>query len=202
MGPVGEIRLMPDPDTFTLLPYAPHAAAMTADMCTLDGRALGGVPALVPQAADRRLRRGRLHRAGRLRVRVHPGRPQRRRRLRAARRVPVLLHDRHDHGGAGDGRHRRRARGAGHPGRAVLSRARPRPAGTARSATRPRSPPPTARSSIARPSAPSPTATGCTPRSRPSPSPTRRAMAPHPLQPVGHGGPAQPDARPARALSA
>src|SRR5690242_643491 len=33
MGPVGEIRLVPDPATFTLLPYAPHSAAMTVDMC-------------------------------------------------------------------------------------------------------------------------------------------------------------------------
>ena len=37
LGPVGEIRLKPDPRTFTVLPYAPHAAAMTTDMCTLDG---------------------------------------------------------------------------------------------------------------------------------------------------------------------
>jgi glutamine synthetase len=37
LGPVGEIRLIPDPDTFTVLPYAPNAAAMTSDMCTLDG---------------------------------------------------------------------------------------------------------------------------------------------------------------------
>jgi glutamine synthetase len=37
MGPVGEIRLVPDPRTFTVLPYAPHVAAMTSDMCTLDG---------------------------------------------------------------------------------------------------------------------------------------------------------------------
>ena len=37
MGPVGEIRLVPDPATFTVLPYAPHAAAMTVDMKTLDG---------------------------------------------------------------------------------------------------------------------------------------------------------------------
>src|SRR5688500_17840417 len=37
LGPVGEIRLVPDPQTFTVLPYAPHAAAMTSDMCTLDG---------------------------------------------------------------------------------------------------------------------------------------------------------------------
>src|SRR5206468_10357795 len=28
LGPVGEIRLIPDPRTFTVLPYAPHAAAM------------------------------------------------------------------------------------------------------------------------------------------------------------------------------
>lgn len=37
LGPVGEIRLVPDPRTFTVLPYAPHAAAMTTDMMTLDG---------------------------------------------------------------------------------------------------------------------------------------------------------------------
>ena len=37
MGPVGEIRLKPDPQTFTLLPYAPRTAAMTVDMCRLDG---------------------------------------------------------------------------------------------------------------------------------------------------------------------
>ncbi len=37
LGPVGEIRLIPDPRTFTILPYAPHTAAMTTDMCTLDG---------------------------------------------------------------------------------------------------------------------------------------------------------------------
>ena len=68
MGPVGEIRLMPDPETFTVLPYAPHSAAMTVDMLQARRRAVGGLPALVPQAADRRLRRRRLHRAGRLRV--------------------------------------------------------------------------------------------------------------------------------------
>src|SRR5262245_5704651 len=37
MGPVGEIRLVPDPATFTILPYAPHGAAMTSDMRTLEG---------------------------------------------------------------------------------------------------------------------------------------------------------------------
>jgi glutamine synthetase len=42
MGPVGEIRLTPDPATFKILPYAKNAAAMTVDMIK---------PALVPQAA-------------------------------------------------------------------------------------------------------------------------------------------------------
>ena len=37
MGPVGEIRLVPDPETFKILPYAPHSAAMTVDMCQQDG---------------------------------------------------------------------------------------------------------------------------------------------------------------------
>ena len=44
MGPVGEIRLVPDPDTFTVLPYAPHAAAMTVDMRTLDGAPWAACP--------------------------------------------------------------------------------------------------------------------------------------------------------------
>jgi glutamine synthetase len=32
MGPVGEIRLVPDPESFAVLPYAPHSAAMSCDM--------------------------------------------------------------------------------------------------------------------------------------------------------------------------
>jgi glutamine synthetase len=35
-GPVGEIRLVPDPDTFVVLPYAPRCASMLADMTKLD----------------------------------------------------------------------------------------------------------------------------------------------------------------------
>jgi glutamine synthetase len=38
MGPVGEIRLVPDPETFTVLPYAPHTGAMLVDHVQLDGR--------------------------------------------------------------------------------------------------------------------------------------------------------------------
>jgi glutamine synthetase len=37
MGPVGEIRLVPDPETFRVLPYAPHMGAMLVDNVQLDG---------------------------------------------------------------------------------------------------------------------------------------------------------------------
>jgi glutamine synthetase len=37
MGPVGEIRLVPDPETFRVLPYAPHSGAMLVDHIQLDG---------------------------------------------------------------------------------------------------------------------------------------------------------------------
>jgi glutamine synthetase len=35
-GPVGEIRLLPDPDTFAVLPYAPKSARVLVDMLQLD----------------------------------------------------------------------------------------------------------------------------------------------------------------------
>jgi len=38
MGPVGEIRLVPDTDTFRVLPYAPRTGAMLVDHLLLDGR--------------------------------------------------------------------------------------------------------------------------------------------------------------------
>jgi len=37
MGPVGEVRLVPDPSTLRVLPYAPHSAAMLVDHVRLDG---------------------------------------------------------------------------------------------------------------------------------------------------------------------
>jgi glutamine synthetase len=37
MGPVGEVRLVPDPRTFRVLPYAPHTGAMLVDLVRLDG---------------------------------------------------------------------------------------------------------------------------------------------------------------------
>jgi glutamine synthetase len=45
MGPVGEIRLVPDPATFVIAPYAPHTGVALVDMLTLDG---------LPYAADGR----------------------------------------------------------------------------------------------------------------------------------------------------
>lgn len=35
-GATGEVRLVPDPDTFVSLPYAPHSAAMLCDLVELD----------------------------------------------------------------------------------------------------------------------------------------------------------------------
>src|SRR5450432_1987761 len=37
MGPVGEFRLVPDPETFVLLPYAAHSATLLCDMIRTDG---------------------------------------------------------------------------------------------------------------------------------------------------------------------
>ena len=44
MGPVGEIRLVPDPESFVILPYAPNSAAMTVDMLTLERQPWGACP--------------------------------------------------------------------------------------------------------------------------------------------------------------
>ncbi len=37
MGPVGEVRLVPDPETFRVLPYAPRMGALLVDHVALDG---------------------------------------------------------------------------------------------------------------------------------------------------------------------
>jgi glutamine synthetase len=60
MGPVGEIRLVPDPETFRVLPYAPRTAAMLVDQ-----RALSGEPAPVDQRAFLRRMTERLAERGR-----------------------------------------------------------------------------------------------------------------------------------------
>ena len=38
MGPVGEFRLVPDPESFVVLPYAPHTGSMFCDMNRIDGQ--------------------------------------------------------------------------------------------------------------------------------------------------------------------
>src|SRR5216684_2502314 len=38
LGPVGEIRLVPDPRTFAVLPYSTREARLLCDMYTLDGQ--------------------------------------------------------------------------------------------------------------------------------------------------------------------
>jgi glutamine synthetase len=60
MGPVGEIRLVPDTDTFRVLPYAPRSGAMLVDQ-----RALSGEPAPVDQRAFLRRMTARLAERGR-----------------------------------------------------------------------------------------------------------------------------------------
>lgn len=44
MGPVGEVRLIPDADTFTVLPYAPGRAFMLSDLVETSGRAWDACP--------------------------------------------------------------------------------------------------------------------------------------------------------------
>ena len=44
MGPVGEFRMMPDLDTFTLLPYAPKRALVLVDMITMDQKPWAACP--------------------------------------------------------------------------------------------------------------------------------------------------------------
>ena len=58
MGPVGEVRIVPDPETFVTLSYAPGAAAMLADLVklyALIGRIRLVSPRPVVTAAERTL---------------------------------------------------------------------------------------------------------------------------------------------------
>jgi glutamine synthetase len=59
MGPVGEIRLVPDPSTFRVLPYAPASGAMLVDQVQLDGE-----PAAVCQRAFLKRQAARLAERG------------------------------------------------------------------------------------------------------------------------------------------
>ena len=61
LGPVGEIRLMPDARTFAVLPYAPREARLLCDMYTLDGNPWSLCPRaflkdIVRSASDQGLR--------------------------------------------------------------------------------------------------------------------------------------------------
>lgn len=59
MGAVGEIRLVPDQDTFAVLPYAPHSAAMSVDMITADRTPWAGCPrSFLKRMRDRAARNG------------------------------------------------------------------------------------------------------------------------------------------------
>jgi glutamine synthetase len=44
MGPVGEVRLVPDLESFTLLPYVPHSAALCCDLLTGEREPWGACP--------------------------------------------------------------------------------------------------------------------------------------------------------------
>ena len=44
MGPVGEVRIVPDPDSYVNLPFAPGAAAMMSDLIGLDGQPWAACP--------------------------------------------------------------------------------------------------------------------------------------------------------------
>jgi glutamine synthetase len=58
-GPVGEIKLLPDPTSFTVLPYAPHQARMLCDMITLDGEPWAACPrSFLRRMIDRAARQG------------------------------------------------------------------------------------------------------------------------------------------------
>ena len=59
MGPVGEVRLVPDPETFRVLPYAPRTGGMLVDHVALDG-----APAPVCQRSFLKRMEGRLAERG------------------------------------------------------------------------------------------------------------------------------------------
>ena len=65
LGPVGEVRLVPDPDTFRVLPYAPRTGAMLVDHLTLEGE-----PAPICQRAFLKRMEARLAERGGARLEV------------------------------------------------------------------------------------------------------------------------------------
>ena len=58
-GPVGEIKLVPDPTSFAVLPYAPQQARMLCDMVTLEGEPWALCPrSFLRRMIDRAARQG------------------------------------------------------------------------------------------------------------------------------------------------
>src|SRR6266516_2229327 len=55
MGPVGEIRLVPDLETFRVLPYAPRSGAVLVDLVGLDGEPAPQCPRSFLKRASARL---------------------------------------------------------------------------------------------------------------------------------------------------
>jgi glutamine synthetase len=54
MGPVGEVRLVPDPETFRVVPYAPRTGAMLVDLIQLSGEPAPQCPrSFLKRMADR-----------------------------------------------------------------------------------------------------------------------------------------------------
>ena len=127
-GPVGEIRLVPDPDTFVVLPYAPRSGQMIVNMVELDHQ---------PWALDPRHFLQRQVAAAAARGLAFDAAFENefflayrtRRRLRAGRPEPVLQRDRDGVDRAGHPGHHRRADRPGADRRAVASRAGLGPAG-------------------------------------------------------------------------
>lgn len=59
LGPVGEVRLLPDPDSFAVLPYAPGSAAMACDLVAPDLSPWGACPrSFLRRMIDRAAERG------------------------------------------------------------------------------------------------------------------------------------------------
>ena len=135
MGPVGEVRIVPDPETFVALPYAPGAGAMLADLIKPDGSPWEACPRTFLKQALAELAGEGYSMQAAFEPEFTVGH---RETSPAAPSIPDRLipiddslcysstgfHQGHDvrHGaGRGDG-------GAGPGGRALLPRARPRPA--------------------------------------------------------------------------
>ena len=171
MGPVGEVRLVPDLDTFRVLPYAPRTGAVLVDLVGLDGEAGAAVPALVPEADDRAgstSAGSRSRSRSRTSSRSRPGPTDGLRPVDSSLCFSTIgmtasqdyvddLVDALDE--------------QAHPARAVLRRARPRAAGDLDRRTRPPCAPPTSRCSCARRSAASPPRHGLVASLAPKPWP-------------------------------